>query len=522
MYDDDLELEQGVLLDAISKGHLVPVLGGDINLCGRPVEDGAPIPWTKEADGVRYPPSTCELALYLLQMAQKKAQDRQDLDPEMKAFLTDYLPQRLRNSEDSMSDVGLANVCQYIQFASQGILDTTLPSLLSKTYRSTALHDFLVKLARYEPPEEFPDNRPYPCIVSACFDQVLEQQLRKNGVPFHLVARVLGPNGGTFRYTRPNESVSREINPDTINEESEGFKKHAVVIKLNGGIPAAERNFAVTEDHYIDYLSHQGLDSLPGKLLAKLTKRGREDNSHLLFIGYSPRHWNLRVILHRIWKENLENQNKRWTVLLEQKPGHIDAEFWKQYAVKPDDIKRTASLEAYMTKLADRLKDLPGKESGGSRPETPAPRQDRNGVFISYSHEDADAFEQLIKMLAPVRRKLNVWHDRMIEPGARWREEIKNALATAKAAILLVSPDFLNSDFILRDELPPLLHAAETDGCRILWIKLKDCLVSATPIGDYQALRADAVMDLPEEKRNRAFFEIAEKILKSLSDEPQT
>jgi hypothetical protein len=455
-------------------------------------------------------------------MAQKTAQDRPDLDPEIKAFLTDYLPSRLGNSEDSMSDIGLANVCQYVQFASQVILDAKLPQLLGKPYRPTAVHDFLVKLAQYEPPQEYPDNRPYPCIVTACFDQVLEQQLRKNGVPFHLVSFVLGPNGGTFRYTRPDESVSREINPDTINEESEGFKKHAVIIKLNGGIPAAERNFAVTEDHYIDYLSKQGVkDSLPAKLLAKLTKRGREDNSHLVFIGYSPRHWNLRLILHRIWKENLENQNKRWTVLLEQKPGRIDAEFWKQYAVKPDDIKRTTSLEAYMTKLSDRLKVLPRKEVEGPRAGTPAPQQ-RNGVFISYSHKDGAAFEQLITMLAPVRRKLNVWHDQMIEPGARWRDEIKKALASAKAAVLLVSPDFLNSDFVLRNELPPLLHAAETDGCRILWIKLKDCLVSATPIADYQALQADAVMDIPEEKRNRAFFEIAEKILKSLSDEPET
>lgn len=519
-FDDELELEQSILLDAISKGHLVPVLGGDINLCGRPLEDNAPISWDRDVGGLKHPPSTCELALHLL----KKAQNREGLDPDIKNLLTDFLATQLRSPQDSLSAVGLANVCQYIQLASPLILDALLPQLLSKEYRPTPVHEFLVKLAQYEPPTDHPGNRPYPCIVTACFDRVLEQQLRSHNVRFHLLAFVLGQNGGVFHYTRPGDppASSQELRPDQLGDIMEGFKQYPVVIKLNGGIPGGDRTFAITEDHYFDYLSHQGIkESLPEMLMAKLTKRGRSDSSHLLFLGYSPRHWSLRVILRRIWSEALHTQNKRWTVLLEQQSGHIDTKFWEQYALMPEDIKRIASLDVYMTKLTEGLASLP---SGGSIPQSgagqpaAASKPRRDGVFISYSHGDKDAFDELTDMLYPVKDKLNMWHDQMIEPGAKWRDEIKKGLESAKAAILLVSPAFLKSDFIQRNELPPLLAAAKADGCRILWIKLRECLVGVTPIEEYQALYADALMNLPDRERNQALFAIADNILAVLSD----
>ena len=149
------------------------------------------------------------------------------------------------------------------------------------------------------------------------------------------------------------------------------------------------------------------------------------------------------------------------------------------------------------------------------------PSSERDQLFISYSHVDREWVVRLQTMIRPLVRShgLRLWDDSQIQPGDKWREEIETALAAAKVALLLVSSDFLASEFVTNSELPQLLAAAMEEGLRILWVPLRPSLVRVTPIYAYQALgdpgRPLARMDPVEQEE--ALVEIALAIQKALA-----
>nr|GEV99656.1 AAA ATPase, putative [Tanacetum cinerariifolium] len=137
----------------------------------------------------------------------------------------------------------------------------------------------------------------------------------------------------------------------------------------------------------------------------------------------------------------------------------------------------------------------------------------RTDIFISYSHSDKAWVERLQTHLKPLARDLGiqVWSDSKLRVGDNWREELKQALDKTRVAILLVSPQFLASDFILASELPRHLEASAKEGVVILPLLVSSSAFALTSLSRFQAINApDQPLDLlPEGQVNQILSQVA-------------
>ena len=99
-------------------------------------------------------------------------------------------------------------------------------------------------------------------------------------------------------------------------------------------------------------------------------------------------------------------------------------------------------------------------------------------VFISYSHKDETWKDRLVNQFGVLQEQdlLGVWDDRRIGAGENWRQEIEQALNTARVAVLLITADFLTSQFILGHEVLRLLQRRDKEGLRIFPVIVKPCV----------------------------------------------
>lgn len=103
-------------------------------------------------------------------------------------------------------------------------------------------------------------------------------------------------------------------------------------------------------------------------------------------------------------------------------------------------------------------------------------------VFISYSHKDEAWKDKLLpqlQTLATAGINMVVWQDRKIDGGDQWYPEIQAAMGQSAAAVLLITPDFLASDFCVKEEVPALLKRQEEQDMLLIPVLVRACVWKA-------------------------------------------
>jgi hypothetical protein len=147
----------------------------------------------------------------------------------------------------------------------------------------------------------------------------------------------------------------------------------------------------------------------------------------------------------------------------------------------------------------------------------------RDGIFVSYSHHDAVWAQRFRKVLKPLVRskRLWLWVDTDIPVGDRWHPDIRRAIGRSSVALLLVSADFLDSDFIMDEELPALIR----QGVRLAPVLVGDCLWEHVPeLAQVEWLHKpvrDSALNLIANKpgqRDRRLREICDRLIAMTPD----
>ena len=141
-------------------------------------------------------------------------------------------------------------------------------------------------------------------------------------------------------------------------------------------------------------------------------------------------------------------------------------------------------------------------------------------VFFSYAHEDEELRNELAKHLKLLERQgvISAWHDRQITAGTEWEGQINEHLETAKVILLLVSSDFLASDYYYDVELKRAMERHEAREALVIPVILREVDWQGASFGKLQALPKNAEPVTNWRNRDQAFADIARGIRRAVEE----
>ena len=303
----------GIIWNRLKTGKVVPFLGAGASFVGRE-PDAA---WNAAAPA--FLPSGLELARLLANEAEFPSSDPRDRDD-------------------------LAKVASYYaDIAGRRTLRERLREVLNRSYQSGPLHEFLAAV-------------PAPLVIVVTnYDTLVEQAFRAAGKPYDVVvypadrkdianAVLWWPHGAP----EPLATAPNELDID--------LAKTTVIYKMHGTIaPESDEwdNFVITEEDYVEFLSRMTTNAaVPSLFFPYFRERS------FLFLGYSLRDWNLRVVLKNLRKslakrvargEDDDEQLPSWAI--QRNPSELERRLWDKRRVAIFDL----SLDEFVQKMSERV-----------------------------------------------------------------------------------------------------------------------------------------------------------------------
>lgn len=141
-------------------------------------------------------------------------------------------------------------------------------------------------------------------------------------------------------------------------------------------------------------------------------------------------------------------------------------------------------------------------------------------LFFSYSHQDEKLRDQLEVHLAGLKRQgvISTWHDRRISAGTELGNAIDQNLNEADVILLLISPDFINSDYCYEREMLRAMERHERSEARVVPIILRPCDWRSLPFGKLLAAPKDGKPVTKWADQDDAFLDIVTAIKDALKE----
>ncbi|HWS83903.1 MAG TPA: toll/interleukin-1 receptor domain-containing protein [Ktedonobacteraceae bacterium] len=229
-------------------------------------------------------------------------------------------------------------------------------------------------------------------------------------------------------------------------------------------------------------------------------------------IGYSPV---MEVYWHNIWREaRLQHKELKLIeiVLLDYSSNGELAQIREQI-IQQQKQSLSGEIGTWTT--------LPQNQSNSAKQQSkPKVLDDQITLFYSYAHNDESLRNELDKHLSLLRNQglIAQWHDRDITAGTEWANQINDHLNTAHIILLLISSDFLGSEYCYSIEMKRALERHEIGEARVIPILLRPVDWRDAPFSMLQALPKNAQPITTWKNRDLAFEDIAKQIRKVVDE----